>query len=202
MRDAVIGKGVARQVETFRQGFSEVFKPDLLSMFVDTELDVLVCGCGERWDPEMLAENIKFDHGYTAQSTHIKHLLNILSSLSPEDKQRFLRFVTGAPRLPPGGLAALTPKLTIVRKHPSNSTPQGSPMPGSSPMTGASPILTQFSPGSPGSLDMASTAADGDLPSVMTCANYLKLPPYSSQEIMRERLLFAVREGISSFDLS
>ncbi len=26
----------------------------------------------------------------------------------------------------------------------------------------------------------AGTAADGDLPSVMTCANYIKLPPYSS----------------------
>jgi hypothetical protein len=33
------------------------------------------------------------------------------------DEQRsFLQFITGAPHLPPGGLAALSPKLTIVRK--------------------------------------------------------------------------------------
>lgn len=43
-------------------------------------------------------------------------LLDIMSELSPEDQRAFLRFVTGAPRLPPGGLAALNPKLTIVRK--------------------------------------------------------------------------------------
>lgn len=30
--------------------------------------------------------------------------------------RRFLRFVTGTPRLPPGGLAALQPRLTVVRK--------------------------------------------------------------------------------------
>ena len=32
---------------------------------------------------------------------------------------------------------------------------------------------------------------DDFLPSVMTCVNYLKLPDYSSLEIMREKLLMA-----------
>lgn len=36
----------------------------------------------------------------------------------------------------------------------------------------------------------------------MTCANYLKLPPYSCKEALRERLLYAIREGQGSFDLS
>ena len=44
--------------------------------------------------------------------------------------------------------------------------------------------------------------ADGDLPSVMTCANYIKLPPYSSKAVLRDRLLFAISEGQGSFDLS
>ena len=43
---------------------------------------------------------------------------------------------------------------------------------------------------------------DGDLPSVMTCANYIKLPPYSSKKIMQARILYAIREGQGSFDLS
>ena len=47
-----------------------------------------------------------------------------------------------------------------------------------------------------------SFAADGDLPSVMTCANYIKLPPYSSKATARARVLFAIREGQNSFDLS
>ncbi|XP_067615858.1 E3 ubiquitin-protein ligase TRIP12 isoform X2 [Eurosta solidaginis] len=40
------------------------------------------------------------------------------------------------------------------------------------------------------------------LPSVMTCVNYLKLPDYSSQEVMREKLKVAANEGSMSFHLS
>ena len=43
---------------------------------------------------------------------------------------------------------------------------------------------------------------DDYLPSVMTCVNYLKLPEYSSKEIMAKRIRTAVREGKDSFHLS
>lgn len=43
---------------------------------------------------------------------------------------------------------------------------------------------------------------DEFLPSVMTCVNYLKLPDYSGEEVMRERLLLALKEGNHSFHLS
>ena len=36
---------------------------------------------------------------------------------------------------------------------------------------------------------------DQYLPSVMTCANYLKLPKYSSRDVMRARILQAIEEG-------
>ncbi|XP_051130279.1 E3 ubiquitin-protein ligase UPL4 isoform X2 [Andrographis paniculata] len=47
-----------------------------------------------------------------------------------------------------------------------------------------------------------SNGIDVDLPSVMTCANYLKLPPYSSKDIMEEKLMYAITEGQGSFHLS
>lgn len=118
---------------------------------------------------------------------HRRHLLEILSELDPGDQRRFLRFVTGCPRLPPGGIAALQPRLTVVRKHPSLLPTSDGPTP-----TGHSSM--DWSNGTP--------LADGDLPSVMTCANYIKLPPYSCKEVMRERIMFAIREGQGSFDLS
>ncbi len=37
-------------------------------------------------------------------------------------------------------------------------------------------------------------AGDGSYPSVNTCVHYLKLPDYSTEEVMRERLLMATRE--------
>jgi len=43
---------------------------------------------------------------------------------------------------------------------------------------------------------------DQYLPSVMTCANYLKLPKYSNQEIMRTRIQQAIEEGAGAFLLS
>ncbi|XP_064615750.1 E3 ubiquitin-protein ligase TRIP12-like [Liolophura sinensis] len=43
---------------------------------------------------------------------------------------------------------------------------------------------------------------DDYLPSVMTCVNYLKLPDYSSVEIMRQKLNTAAQEGQLSFHLS
>eukprot|EP00391_Amoebophrya_sp_Ameob2_P007046 CAMPEP_0178991654 /NCGR_PEP_ID=MMETSP0795-20121207/5655_1 /TAXON_ID=88552 /ORGANISM="Amoebophrya sp., Strain Ameob2" /LENGTH=3162 /DNA_ID=CAMNT_0020683401 /DNA_START=863 /DNA_END=10354 /DNA_ORIENTATION=- len=44
--------------------------------------------------------------------------------------------------------------------------------------------------------------ADNFLPSVMTCANYLKLPDYSSKEVLREKLFHAIRGDSQSFLLS
>jgi len=44
--------------------------------------------------------------------------------------------------------------------------------------------------------------ADMYLPSVMTCAHYLKLPKYSSKEILEDRLRKAIVEGQSAFHLS
>ncbi|KAG0237129.1 Ubiquitin fusion degradation protein 4 [Actinomortierella wolfii] len=44
--------------------------------------------------------------------------------------------------------------------------------------------------------------ADDYLPSVMTCANYLKMPDYSSKAVMRRKIEIAMNEGQGSFHLS
>ncbi|CAN4112559.1 unnamed protein product [Withania somnifera] len=176
--DATVRNGIGRQMEAFRSGFNQVFDISALQIFTPTELDYLLCGRKELWKAETLVDHIKFDHGYTAKSPAIVYLLEIMGEFTPEQQRAFCQFVTGAPRLPPGGLAVLNPKLTIVRKHSSsasNAAPNG---------------------------NMPSESADDDLPSVMTCANYLKLPSYSTKEIMYKKLLYAINEGQGSFDLS
>lgn len=163
--DATVESGISRQVEAFKSGFNQVFPIENLRIFSEGELERLLCGEQDAWTCIELLEHVKFDHGYTASSEAIINLLEIIQEFDYEKKRAFLQFVTGAPRLPPGGLAALNPQLTVVRKH-------------------------------------CAEWVDGDLPSVMTCANYLKLPPYSSKERMRERLLYAITEGQGSFHLS
>lgn len=44
--------------------------------------------------------------------------------------------------------------------------------------------------------------SDDYLPSVMTCANYLKMPDYSSLEVMKMKVGLAIREGQGAFHLS
>ncbi|CAA6673508.1 unnamed protein product [Spirodela intermedia] len=174
--EATVGNGIRRQMEAFRDGFNLVFHISSLRIFSPEELDYLICGRRELWQAETLAEHIKFDHGFTAKSPAIINLLEIMGEFTPEQQRAFCQFVTGAPRLPPGGLAALSPKLTVVRKHSS---------------TGAADATAA-----------ADAAADDVLPSVMTCANYLKLPAYSTKEIMYKKLIYAISEGQGSFDLS
>ncbi|KAM1987118.1 hypothetical protein ACFX15_034426 [Malus domestica] len=176
--DATVKTGIMRQIEAFRAGFNQVFDLSSLQIFTPHELDYLLCGRRELWEADTLADHIKFDHGYNAKSPAILNLLEIMGEFTPEQQRAFCQFVTGAPRLPPGGLAVLNPKLTIVRKH--SSTANNAAING----TGVSEL------------------ADDDLPSVMTCANYLKLPPYSTKEIMFKKLLYAISEGQGSFDLS
>ncbi|KAK9164539.1 hypothetical protein Syun_005441 [Stephania yunnanensis] len=176
--DATVKTGIMRQVEAFRAGFNQVFDISSLQIFSPDELDYLLCGRRELWEADTLVDHIKFDHGYTARSPAVVNLLEIMGEFTPEQQRAFCQFVTGAPRLPPGGLAVLNPKLTIVRKHSSTTTTVAA--------NGTGP----------------SESADDDLPSVMTCANYLKLPPYSTKEIMFKKLLYAISEGQGSFDLS
>ena len=179
--DACVGSGVAAYFESVRAGLEEVFPLTRLKMFSESELDAIICGEGERWTPEMLTECITFDHGYNTQSPPVKNFCDILSGFNGDQQRAFMRFVTGAPRLPPGGLAALQPRLTVVCKQPSSAVGLGADSP---PVAAGTPL------------------ADGDLPSAMTCASYLKLPPYSCKEIMSERLMYAMTEGQGSFDLS
>nr|GEW56566.1 E3 ubiquitin-protein ligase UPL3-like [Tanacetum cinerariifolium] len=65
---------------------------------------------------DKLVEYIKFDHGYTSKSPAVVNLLETLREFNPEQQTTFYQFVTGAPWLPPGGLAVLNPKFMIVRK--------------------------------------------------------------------------------------
>eukprot|EP00164_Ancoracysta_twista_P002036 GFYU01002682.1.p1 GENE.GFYU01002682.1~~GFYU01002682.1.p1 ORF type:complete len:165 (-),score=50.36 GFYU01002682.1:307-801(-) len=159
---------VRKQVTELRSGFNEVLPIRDLNCFTENELEILFRGSPEEWTMEMLVEHTKCDHGYSHSSTAVQNLLHIVSEFDPEQQRQFLRFITGCPRLPYGGLKSLNPKLTIVKKVPDNEM--------SSP--------------------------DEYLPSVSTCFYYLKVPDYSSKEIMRERLMYAVAEGQGNFHLS
>ncbi|XP_037777240.1 E3 ubiquitin-protein ligase HECTD1-like isoform X18 [Penaeus monodon] len=148
--------GIRRQLEAFRAGFCQVFPLKKLGAFSPDELRLMLCGDqAPMWTREDILAYTEPKLGYTRDSPGFLRLVNILVGLTAEERKAFLQFTTGCSSLPPGGLANLHPRLTVVRKV---------------------------------------DAGDGSYPSVNTCVHYLKLPDYSSENIMKERLLAATRE--------
>jgi len=71
---------------------------------------------------QQLQEVIVTDHGYNRQSEPFRLLLRYMTELDQAsgERSKFLRFITGSPRLPIGGFAGLEPNLTIVQKKPTD----------------------------------------------------------------------------------
>ncbi|KAJ8045570.1 E3 ubiquitin-protein ligase HECTD1 [Holothuria leucospilota] len=148
--------GIKKQMEAFKAGFNEVFPMDKLQSFSANELQTLMCGDqAPNWTREDILNYTEPKLGYTRESPGFQKFVNVLCSLNGDERKSLLQFTTGCSSLPPGGLANLHPRLTIVRKIDAN---------------------------------------DNTYPSVNTCVHYLKLPEYSTEEIMKQRLLGATRE--------
>ncbi|XP_036397796.1 E3 ubiquitin-protein ligase HECTD1 isoform X3 [Megalops cyprinoides] len=156
MFDFCMHTGIQKQMEAFRDGFNRVFPMEKLSSFSHREVQMILCGNqSPSWTAEDIVNYTEPKLGYTRDSPGFLRFVRVLCGMSSDERKAFLQFTTGCSTLPPGGLANLHPRLTIVRKV---------------------------------------DATDASYPSVNTCVHYLKLPEYSSEEIMRERLLAATME--------
>ncbi|KAI5475050.1 E3 ubiquitin-protein ligase TRIP12, partial [Pseudohyphozyma bogoriensis] len=89
-------------------------------------------------------------------------------------------------------LLSIMSELTIAERREFLSFITGSPRLPIGGFPALSPSLTV----------VRKDGGDGSLPSVMTCVNYIKLPDYSSREIVKERVMTAVKEGAGGFHLS
>ncbi|XP_018579699.1 E3 ubiquitin-protein ligase Ufd4 isoform X5 [Anoplophora glabripennis] len=112
-----LDRGIARQLEAFYKGFSMVFPMEKLAAFSPDEMCVMLCGDqNPEWTKEDLINYTEPKLGYTKDSPGFLRFVNVLVDMSPEERKAFLQFTTGCSSLPPGGLANLYPRLTIVRK--------------------------------------------------------------------------------------
>ena len=128
-------------------------------------------------------DSIKADHGYNLDSKSVRNLLQTMSELSATQLRDFLQFITGSPKLPIGG-----------KFFPSHGPSNADIFVGFKNLT---PMFTVVcKPSEP------PYTSDDYLPSVMTCVNYLKMPDYSSMDILREKLNMAIQEGQGAFHLS
>ncbi|KAK3248843.1 hypothetical protein CYMTET_41706 [Cymbomonas tetramitiformis] len=133
--------------------------------------EMLISGSLARLDVSDLRANTHYTGGYYDGHPVIEALWNAVESFTPDEQGAFLRFVTSCSRGPLLGFRHLEPKFCIQKS------------------------------GTAGSNAPDSTADLERLPTAATCMNLLKLPPYSDEDMVRSKLLYAISAG-AGFDLS
>jgi len=98
-----------------------------------------------------------------------------VGDLPHQDRVLLLQFVTGSSRVPMGGFAQL-----LGADGPSKFT---------------------ISLLKPRTKTATATALETRLPTSSTCVNTLKMPAYASKDVLRDRLLTALRFGSKGFEL-
>uniref|UniRef100_A0A0A1XDB0 E3 ubiquitin-protein ligase n=1 Tax=Zeugodacus cucurbitae TaxID=28588 RepID=A0A0A1XDB0_ZEUCU len=113
----VLQDGIAKQLEAFHRGFCEVFPLKKLAAFSPAEARMMICGEQHpQWTREDLINYTEPKLGYSKDSPGFLRFVNVLMSMTGPERKAFLQFTTGCSSLPPGGLANLHPRLTVVRK--------------------------------------------------------------------------------------
>jgi E3 ubiquitin-protein ligase TRIP12 len=129
-------------------------------------------------------DSIKADHGFNLDSPSVRNLLQTMSEFTPTQRRDFLQFITGSPKLPIGGTCPEPVFIQFVLIAPLG-------------FKSLTPMFTVVcKPSEP------PYTSDDYLPSVMTCVNYLKMPDYSTVDVLRKKLSVAIREGQGAFHLS
>merc|ERR1712154_325326 len=97
----------------------------------------------------------------------------VIDEMTPSQQRNFLKFMTSCSRQPLLGFRALSPLPCITKMRSEHDDP--------------------FSDDQSGK--------EWKLPISSTCMNLLKLPDYTSKEMLKKKLLYAVESG-SGFELS
>ncbi|BFI34167.1 E3 ubiquitin-protein ligase HUWE1 [Marchantia polymorpha subsp. ruderalis] len=93
------------QIIHFLEGFQELVSSDLISIFNDKELELLISGLPEI-DLEDLKANTEYT-GYTAASPVVQWFWEVVRAFNKEDMARLLQFITGTSKVPLEGFRAL-----------------------------------------------------------------------------------------------
>lgn len=100
-----IQKRVEEQFNAFVTGFNELIPPDLVNVFDERELELLIGGIADI-DVEDWKKHTDY-RGYTEQDQVIRNFWTCIRSWDAEQKSRLLQFATGTSRIPVNGFKDL-----------------------------------------------------------------------------------------------
>ncbi|KFY67983.1 hypothetical protein V497_00118 [Pseudogymnoascus sp. VKM F-4516 (FW-969)] len=96
---------VQEQLDNFLKGFHEIIPAELVAIFNEQELELLISGL-----PEIEVDDWKANteyHNYTAASPQIQWFWRALRSFDKEERAKMLQFVTGTSKVPLNGFKEL-----------------------------------------------------------------------------------------------
>uniref|UniRef100_A0A8C6Y8M2 Apoptosis-resistant E3 ubiquitin protein ligase 1 n=1 Tax=Naja naja TaxID=35670 RepID=A0A8C6Y8M2_NAJNA len=111
---------VREEVEHFLKGLNELVPENLLAIFDENELELLMCGTGDINVCDFKAHAVVVGGSWHFREKVMRWFWTVVSSFTQEELARLLQFTTGSSQLPPG-FAALCPSFQIIAA-PTHST--------------------------------------------------------------------------------
>ncbi|KAF8817884.1 HECT-domain (ubiquitin-transferase) domain-containing protein, partial [Cardiosporidium cionae] len=209
------------QVAAMRRGLGNIVPIEPLTFFSAAQLEQMVCGSSDV-DIHVLKAHTRYN-GYTERDTVVIWLWEVLEEFASRERQLFLRFVWGRSRLPLPTVA-WEQQMEVVKMHvrprslgrnlggastfshpSSGSSPTSAfplphlPMMGRSETGARTPVASPEEGGQETSMTERREyrVADYILPTSHTCFFQIDIPDYSSKNILRQKLLYAMTEGIA-----
>lgn len=96
---------VQEQLDNFLKGFHEIIPAELVAIFNEQELELLISGLPEI-DVDEWKANTEY-HNYTAASPQIQWFWRAIRSFDKEERAKMLQFVTGTSKVPLNGFKEL-----------------------------------------------------------------------------------------------
>lgn len=100
-----IEKRIAEQFQAFKEGFQELVPQDLINVFDERELELLIGGIAEI-DVDDWKKHTDY-RGYTEADEVVQNFWKTVRSWDGEQKSRLLQFTTGTSRIPVNGFKDL-----------------------------------------------------------------------------------------------
>ncbi|XP_029435409.1 E3 ubiquitin-protein ligase NEDD4-like isoform X3 [Rhinatrema bivittatum] len=97
---------VQKQMNAFLEGFTELIPIDLIKIFDENELELLMCGLGDV-DVNDWRQHTIYKNGYCPNHPVIQWYWKAVLLMDAEKRIRLLQFVTGTSRVPMNGFAEL-----------------------------------------------------------------------------------------------
>jgi E3 ubiquitin-protein ligase HUWE1 len=98
-------ESIKAQIKSFLEGFYEIIPKDLIAIFNEQELELLISGL-PTIDIDDLKANTEY-RSYQETSLQVQWFWRALRSFDQADRARFLQFVTGTSKVPLQGFVAL-----------------------------------------------------------------------------------------------